>query len=209
MLYGYMVSAVSAKGVEARSAAADRGVRGSAPATPGQPRLRLRTVMQGTSPGIQVIALPVETGEVPAAYRVYRVRSPALATDAGLMGPPKIAASDPGWETYQDTYLPSLAAPTTRAPTTAKGMSIADTAAGPSWYPYYYRIDAIGPDDPNKGVHAGWSLPSQVQQAYCTPPNPPMLTTPTITNGGGDRLIVRRPTCRSRRARSALRWSSC
>jgi hypothetical protein len=196
VLYCYMVSAVSAKNVEAPRPPQIAVFGVPRRATPGQPRLRLRTVAQGSMSCVQVIALPVETGEVPAAYRVYRVRSPALATDAGLMGPPKIGASDPGWAIYQDTYLPSLAAPATRAPTTAKGMSIVDAAAGPSWYPYYYRIDAIGPDDPANGVHAGWSLPSQVQQGYCTPPNPPLLVgptpapTPTITNGGGDRLIV-------------------
>jgi hypothetical protein len=106
------------------------------------------------------------------------------------MGPPKILSTDAGWNAYSESLLPGLAQPTARAATTANGQSIFDTAAGPSWYPYYYRVDAIGPDDPANGVYSGWSLPSHVQSAYCEPPDPPLIGSPLTTGGGGAVLIV-------------------
>jgi hypothetical protein len=160
--------------------------------TPGQPRLRLRVAQtRANGPCIEVIALYVQSGEVPAGYRVYRVRDSALATDAGLMGPPRIEANDPGWQPYSEPGLPSLTEPTARPASTALGQCVVDLAAVPSWYPYYYRIDAIGPQDVANGVYSGWSLPSQVQQGYNLPPNAPMISpaSPVVKTGEGAELI--------------------
>jgi len=181
VLYAYMISAVSSQGVEA-ARPPQIAVFGVPQRTvPGQPRLRVRQLPLGTN-GIQIIALPVETGVVPAGYRVHRVRSSALAADAGLMGPPKILETDAGWQPYTEQPL--------RGGTSTKGQSIVDAAASVSWYPYYYRVVAIGPDDPANGEYSGRSLPSQVQSGYCLPPNPPLIQALTLSEGDAAALLV-------------------
>jgi hypothetical protein len=181
VLYAYMVSAVSTQGVEAPRPPQIAVFGVPQRAVPGQPRLRIRQLPMGT-PGIQVVALPVETGVVPAGYRVFRVRSSALSADAGLMGPPKLLESDPGWQPYQETPL--------YGGTKAVGQSILDTAATASWYPYYYRVLALGPDDSANGKYRGQSLPSQVQSGYCLPPNPPLIQGLSVTMAYGAALVV-------------------
>jgi hypothetical protein len=181
VLYAYMVSAVSSQGVEAPRPPQIAVFGVPQRTVPGQPRLRVRQLPPGTN-GIQVVALPVETGVVPAGYRVFRVRSAALASDAGLMGPPKIFESDAGWQPYTETPL--------QGGTASLGLSIVDTAATASWYPYYYRVLALGPDDPANGKYRGNSLPSQVQSAYCLPPSPPLLKVVSFTTEYGAALMV-------------------
>ena len=132
ILYAYMISAVSSQGVEAPRPPQIAVFGVPRRMVPGQPRVRLHDVSPGTN-GIQVIALPVETGVVPAGYRVYRVWSPALAADAGLMGPAKILESDPGWQPYIDIPL--------RGGVTTTGQSIVDGAATASWYPILLSRD--------------------------------------------------------------------
>jgi len=180
-LYAYMVSAVSPQGVEAPRAPQIAVFGVPRRMVPGQPRLILRELPIGSS-GIQVIGLPVETGVTPAGYRVLRVRSQALAGEAGLMGPAKIAESDPGWTPYTDVPL--------HGGTTSSGQSVIDTAATASWYPYYYRIVAVGPDDPANGEHSGDSPPSAVQFAYCLPPEAPALAAGSPAFGSGAALLV-------------------
>ncbi|HEX5191934.1 MAG TPA: hypothetical protein VFW09_03965 [Solirubrobacteraceae bacterium] len=180
ILYAYMVSAVSATGVEADRAPQIAVFGVPRRIVPGQPQLRLRP---STAPsGIEVIALPAIAGETPAGYRVLRVRNAALAADTGLMGPPKILESDPGWSPYTDQPL--------RGGTTVSGQRILDTAATPSWYPYRYRVIAIGDDDPANGRYRGESLPSAVQSAYLPPPDPPMLVPQPLAQGNGAALLV-------------------
>ena len=180
-LYAYMISAVSGQGVEAPRPPQIAVFGVPQRMVPGQPRLVLRELPAGSS-GIQVIGLAVETGVVPAGFRVLRVRSQALADEAGLMGPPKIAENDPGWSAYTEAPL--------RGGTTAHGQSIVDTGAAPSWHPYYYRIVAVGPDDPANGMYRGESRASAVQSAYCLPPDPPQLTVESNTEGSGAALVV-------------------
>jgi hypothetical protein len=180
-LYAYMISAVSSQGVEADRPPQIAVFAVPQRVVPGQPRLMLRELPLGTD-GIRVIGLPVATGVVPAGYRVLRVRSATLAQEAALMGPPKIGENDPGWGPYSDTPL--------RGGTTATGQAIVDAATAASWYPYYYRVVAIGPDDPANGLYRGESIPSGLQSAYCLPPNPPLLTTEPLTQGSGAALLV-------------------
>ncbi len=191
ILYVYMISAVSSQGIEAARPPQIAVFGVPYRKVPGQPRLQLRVVSTPSNGScIEVIALYVQSGEVPAAYRVYRVRDPALATDAGLMGPPKIDTDDPGWRAHTQPTLPSLTQPTARPSAVAIGQCVVDLAAGSSWYPYYYRVDAIGPEDTANGIYSGWSLPSQVQTGTNPPPNPPLITPPVVTVGGGAELIV-------------------
>jgi hypothetical protein len=165
-LYAFRVSAVTAKNVEASRSTAVAVFGVPQRMVPGQPRLLLRRPKLPQT-GIQVIALPVETGVLPDGYIVRRVRNAALAGEAGLMGPPKITANAAGWTPFDSTPL--------RGGTTSHGKAILDTAATPSWYPYYYRVSALGPDDPANGRYRGESLPSLVQAEYALPSGPPML----------------------------------
>ena len=180
VLYAYMVSAVSPQNVEAPRPPPIAVFGVPQRMVPGQPRLRLRRLPLGST-GIQVIGLAVETGVVPAGYRAYRVRNHALAEDVGLMGPPKILESNPGWQPCTEIPL--------HGGTRATGQAITDTAAIPSWYPYYYRIRAIGPNDPANGKYWGSSLPSQLQSEYCLPPNAPLIDSLSQTSGWGSALV--------------------
>ena len=180
ILYAYMVSAVSASGVEAARPPQIAVFGVPRRIVPNQPQLRLRA---STGPsGIEVIGLAAKAGEAPAGYRVLRVRNSALAADAGLMGPAKILETDPGWSPYTDEPL--------RGGTAASGQSILDTAAAPSWYPYHYRVIAIGADDPANGRYRGESLPSAVQSAYCLPPDPPAIVPEPLAQANGAALLV-------------------
>jgi hypothetical protein len=180
VLYAYMVSAASAAGVEAERPPQIAVFGVPRRIVPGQPQLRLRGSSDGSP--IQVIGLAARTGETPAGYRVLRVRSSALAADAGLMGPPKISETDPGWSPYTAQPL--------RGGTPDSGQSILDTAVTPSWYPYYYRLIALGSDDPANGRYRGESLPSAVQSAYCQPLAPPALVPQPLAQGNGAGLLV-------------------
>jgi hypothetical protein len=184
VLYAYMVSSVSSQGVESQRPPQIAVFGVPQRLVPGQPRLRLRENATGTggNPAIEVVALAVETGVVPAGYQVFRVRNAALAGDVGLMGPPKILESDPGWGPYTETPL--------RGGTSAQGMSVVDQAATASWYPYYYRVMALGPDDPANGKYRGKSLASQVQAGYCVPPNAPLIQALSLQTGDGAALLV-------------------
>jgi hypothetical protein len=190
VLYCYMVSAVSRQGVETQRTAQNSTIAVfGVPqrVVPRLPRMRLRGSDAGMTNGIQVIALAVEgdvlAGRViVAGYRVFRCRSAALSADAGLMGPPVFLEDDPGWTPYRETPL--------GGGTTATGLAILDTAATPSWYPWYYRVQAIGTQDPGNGLYSGKSLPSQVQSAYNQPPSPPLLANASLTQGSGAALLT-------------------
>jgi hypothetical protein len=163
-LYVYRVSAISAANVEASRSAQVAVFGVPRRNVPGTPRLLLRP---STSPqGIQVIALPVESGAPPAGYRVFRVRSLSLSLDGSTMGPAKIDESNAGWKAYGSTTL---------AGNPLNGESVVDSAAIPSWYPYYYRIIAIGTQDLANGQYRGESGFSGVQQGYALPSGLPML----------------------------------
>jgi hypothetical protein len=145
---------------------------------PGQPRLLLRAVNAGTRRGIDVIAF---AGADPRAvgFRVYRVRKTALLNEVGLMGPAKIGHDDPGWRDFE------LTAP---GGSVEHGRAILDPVEE-SWHPYFYRIVALGFDDPARGEFRGESLASPVQQAFLTPAAPPLLDNFTISGNPTNRLL--------------------
>ncbi len=206
VLYCYMISAVSSQSVESTRTAQNSPIAVfGVPQriVPGQPRLRLRSNDNGIQPpvnGVQVIALAVSTDflaadaiplstkiqpgdSIVAGYRVYRCRSAALAADAGLMGPAVYFETDPRWSAFTESSIVGKQSDT--------GMSIIDSAAIASWYPWYYRVQAIGVQDIDNGFYSGKSLPSQVQSAYNLPPNPPLISPdpPAVTQGSGAALV--------------------
>lgn len=171
-LYVYRISAISAANVEAPRSPQVAIFGVPRRNVPGAPRLLLRKP-QAPQTGIQIIALPVESGPAPAGYRVFRVQNPSLSLDASTMGPPKIDETNPAWQDFSGTTL---------AGKPLTGKTIIDTAAAPSWYPYYYRITAIGAQDLPNGLLSGESAYSGAQSQYSLPPNPPLLA--AFTHGG-------------------------
>ena len=207
VLYCYMISAVSSQSVESTRTAQNSpiAVYGVPQRiVPGQPRLRLRSNDTGSTASSQWRAgdgacrinrfsckrcdsIEHENSAWRLdrrGVRVYRCRSAALAADAGLMGPPVYLETDPRWSAYTETPLRGGQADT--------GMAIIDTAAAASWYPWYYRVQAIGVQDIANGFYSGKSLPSQVQSAYNLPPNPPLISPdpPVVTQGLGAVLVT-------------------
>jgi hypothetical protein len=164
-LFAYRISAISATNVE--SARSDQIAIFGVPRrnVPGTPRLLLR---KPRSPqiGMKLIALPVDSGAPSAGFRVYRVRSEALSHDGSTMGPARISDTDSGWRSYSETSL---------AGTTLNGKTIVDTSAIPSWYPYYYRIKAVGVQDLANGMFSGESGFSDAQTGYVLPSEPPLI----------------------------------
>lgn len=157
---------------------------------PGQPRLMLRAVRQSpwtvngvavpvSGPGIAAIALP-GPGVAAVGYAVYRVRNPALLRDLGLMGPPKVAFDDPGWRGYD---VPSLSG------AVEQGRAIFD-AVEASWYPYFYRVVALGGEDVAAGEYGGESQPSAVQQGFRPPAGDPLLDSLAIAGNDEDRVLT-------------------
>ncbi len=164
-LYVYRISAISPNNVESgrSSSVAIFGVpRRNVPATP---RVLLRSGT-GSPSGIQVILLPVATSALPAGYRLFRVRNQALAQSGSAMGPAKYDENSPLWQNYSGETL---------AGTPLSGMTLLDTAAIPSWYPYYYRAIAVGADDPSNGLYSGESPFSLIQSGYVLPKSPPLI----------------------------------
>ena len=166
-LYAFRISAISPNNVESPRSpqVAIFGVPHRN--VPGAPRMLLRKP-PAPQTGIQVIAIPVESAAAPAGYRVFRVQNPSLSLDASTMGPPKIDETNPAWQNFSSTTL-------TGNPLV--GKTITDTTASPSWYPYFYRITAIGAQDLANGQFSGESGYSGAQSQYSLPPNPPLLAT--------------------------------
>jgi hypothetical protein len=169
-LYAYRISAISAANVEAPRSPEVAIFGVPRRNVPGTPRMLLRKP-QPPQTGIQVIALPVGSGAAPAGYRVFRVQNPTLSLDPSTMGPPKTDETSPAWQDYSGTTL---------AGTPLAGKTIIDTAPAPSWYPYYYRITAIGTQDLANGLLSGESGYSGAQSQYVLPPDPPLLAAFTL-----------------------------
>ena len=165
-LYVFRISAIGQNNVEsARSASvAIFGVPHRN--VPGTPRIMLRTE-SGSPAGIQVIVLPTSSNAPPAGYRLFRVRNQTLSQNGLTMGPAKYDEHSALWQNYSGTTLQG---------SPLNGVSLLDTAALPSWFPYYYRATAIGEDDPANGVHAAESAFSIVQAGYMLPAQPPLIT---------------------------------
>jgi hypothetical protein len=164
-LYVYRISAITAANVEASRSPQVAVFGVPRRNVPGTPRLVLRSAKSPLPAGIQVTGLPVESGAPPAGFRVFRVRNATLSLDGSTMGPAKLDEGNAGWQDYQGTTLAGKPLP---------GKFIVDTAAAPSWYPYYYRLKAIGIQDLANGLFAGESDFSGVQNAYALPAGPPL-----------------------------------
>ena len=179
-LYLYRISAISAGNVEA--ARSDEVAIFGVPRrnVPGTPRMMLRPAKAPQS-GLQVIALPVESGGKPSGYRVFRVRNQALSQDGSTMGPAKISDTAPGWTAYSGTSL---------AGKQLTGKSILDTAAVTSWYPYFYRVKAIGLEDKANGLLSGESDFSAAQTGYVLPQTAPLLLSWTKSTNSTGALVT-------------------
>ena len=180
-LYVYRISAITAANVEAPRSPQVAIFGVPRRNVPGTPRLMLRPSKAPLPAGMQVIGLPVESGAPPAGYRVFRVRNAALSLDGSTMGPAKLEEGNSGWQDYLGTTL---------AGKPLAGKFIVDTAATPSWYPYHYRLKAIGIQDPTNGLLAGESDFSGVQSAYTLPPGPPLISPFVLTTNVNAALVT-------------------
>ena len=177
-IFAYRISSVSAANLESPRSNSVALFAVPRRNQPGQPRLMLRAINNESQRGIDVIAF---AGADPRAvgFRVYRVRNSALLNEVGLMGPPKIEHDNAAWRDFD-----------LRAPdgTVQRGRAIFDPVAE-SWHPYFYRIVALGFDDPAHGEFRGESLASPVQQAFLTPAAPPLLANFATNANATNRLI--------------------
>lgn len=130
---------------------------------PGEPLVTVRRVSDGS--GLQIAVVPGR-GATPVGYRVHRARNPLLTQDVGLMGPARIRPRDPGWA--------NIAVPPVNGGAPLAGRAVRDPIA-PSWYPYYYRVVALGEEDLPEGQIRGQSAPSATQTGLLPPAGPPRL----------------------------------
>ena len=107
------------------------------------------------------------------------MQNPSLSLDASTMGPPKIDETDPGWQDFIGATL---------AGRPLTGRTIVDAAATPSWYPYHYRIAAVGEEDLANGLYSGESPHSGAQAEFALPPDPPLLA--SFVLGGGHQTAL-------------------
>ncbi|MFC8350044.1 hypothetical protein [Streptomyces sp. NPDC057280] len=176
-LYAYRVSAVTAANVE--SARSDTVALVAVPRriVPGRPTLMLRPAVGG---GVDVIAVPGR-GPRLAGLRVHRVRRAGLAQETGMMGPAAIAESDPGWR--------AVTVPRRPGETTGdSGLAVTDPVEA-SWYPYHYRVVAVGQADPPNGGIPGESDPSAVASIVLAPTAGPMLDSVDVAVNANNRVV--------------------
>jgi hypothetical protein len=165
-LYAFRISAIGNNNVESERSPQVAIFGVSRRNVPGIPRLLVRS-MQGSPGGLQLIVLRVESAAPPAGYRLFRVRNYALSQNPSSMGPAKIDENSALWQDYAGATL---------AGNPLTGKSVVDTAAVPSWYPYYYRATAIGAQDLPNGMHWGESAYSSTQKAFVLPQGPPLIS---------------------------------
>lgn len=161
-LFFYRISAVSHAAVESARSHKVFAVAVPRRIVPGQPALLVRS----GADGIQVVAVEGR-GPAPDGYALFRARNEALARDVGLMGPAKVPHDDAAWQ----------AGTTTIGGEDRPSRSCLDSRPR-SWFPYFYRVQAIGgsqPDDADHGRLRGESQPSEAQAVWYTPPDPPAL----------------------------------
>jgi hypothetical protein len=163
-MYVYRISAIGQNNVESTRSPSVAIFAVPHRNTPGTPRIMLRS--SASPSGIQVIVLPVQTSAAPAGYRLFRVLSQVLSQNVSTMGPAKYDENSPLWQDYNGSTL---------AGSPLTGKSLLDTAAVPSWYPYYYRATVVGEDDPTNGAYQGESPYSSVQVGYSLPAGPPLI----------------------------------
>jgi hypothetical protein len=136
-------------------------------------------VVRSPTPGIDVIVIP-GAGKAASGFRVHRVHNPNITSEVGLMGPPKILPTGPGWV---DRDVGSLDGSVNRA------RAVFDAVA-PSWYPYFYRIVALGAQDLSNGEYAGESLASALQSAVVPPATPPLLESVSVAASNASNQII-------------------
>ena len=196
IIHAYRVSVVSPGNLE--SARSRKMAMFAVPRRkqPGQPKALLRTlkaVPPGTTDAIAIVAVPGE-GHIPDGYRAYRVRSRILVDDVGLMGPPKIEQDDPNWKTLRqvlnDSALIKLHSLIRSFSESEKdhGKVILDHVSK-SWFPYFYRVVALGAESLAEGEYSGESIPSALQQVIFAPDGPPLLDILSSDENQTNRII--------------------
>jgi hypothetical protein len=186
-LYAYRVSAITASTVESPRSSTVALVAVPRRIVPGRPRLLLRAV----SGGVDVIVLPGK-GQPAAGYRVHRVRRDGLAADVGTMGPPVLDETATGWRNVSVPRRP-------RGSDADPGRAITDPVPE-SWYPYHYRVVALGAADPPNGGLPGESEASAMASIVRPPTAPPVLDSIAATGNATNRVVSFRTNLPIRRS---------
>ncbi|CAM2069350.1 hypothetical protein SCOR_28525 [Sulfidibacter corallicola] len=160
ILHLYRVSAVSATNVESRRSRSVFAVGIPKVVKPGRPGLLLRKHANG----VKVVAIPGDKPD-PLGFRVFRCRREGLTVHTGLMGAP-IYDENAGWGDEQVVVM--------RGEPAVACKTLVDPLAT-SWYPYYYRITALGIPDLFEGHLSGESQASQGGEITPHPEGPPLL----------------------------------
>lgn len=174
-LFLYRVSAIGKTAVESARSTKVFAVAVPRRIVPGQPTLLLRP----QDNGVEVIAV-AGPGPKPDGYALLRARAETLARDAGLMGPPKV---QPGPQWIPDTIK--------LVDTKDRDAHRYFDARPPSWFPYYYRVRAVGgslPDDRDHGRLRGESVPSDAQRILRPPPAAPKATLDKVVAVANNKL---------------------
>lgn len=165
-IYVYQISAVGQNNLESERDNSAAFYAVPKHIKPSQPSLLLRELPRVG--GIKILILP-GTGRAPFGYRVHRVRQSSLLMDIGTMGPPIFDETATQWT--QESV-----------PTRLSGVGLsAQIIIDPvpeSWYPYYYRVVALGEEDLDAGKLQGESEASISQVGFNPPAQPPALFGP-------------------------------
>lgn len=149
---------------------------------PTSPVLSLAQSANGTT------TLACEFAKTPAPGRVeiVRVRRPFAARDIGTMGPAIHESEPPAWQALDETGRPAAT-----AATTSRFRFVFADATPPSWFPYFYRAVAIGPNDITTGLVAGRSLQSNMVSVEKLPKTLPMIEGAEAVQAGPQRASLR------------------
>jgi hypothetical protein len=168
ILHIYRFSTIGRNGLPSPSKSDITAVGVPRLAKPGVPGLIARPVYEPT-PGIKLVAMP-GPGEPSEGFRVFRTRREANTSYLGLMGPAIVNESQ-AWSTEPTAFHGQ----TQELPVYVDSQPI-------SWFPYYYRIQAVGAVHSINGYQArdwgrykGVSEPSVMVAVSLTPRQPPTL----------------------------------
>ncbi|MCY1054689.1 hypothetical protein [Nannocystis sp. SCPEA4] len=177
-LYVYRISTITASGVESARGNSLAFVGVPRRAVPGEPSLLIRR----TAGGVRLYA-QAGAGHAPVGFAVHRVVNPRATSEVGMMGPSVYAHDDAGWHDA-DAGDPALRGQD------AGQFKVLDDPRPARWDPYFYRIVAVGPHDPDNGVIAGRSRASALQSIVVPPAAPPILDALAITPPGASRVLT-------------------
>jgi hypothetical protein len=171
VLYAYSFAAVTSQQVESeRMTPTLVGV--STRVTPAAPQLTVRRLGDTNQ-----VMIRVRRGDATliGGLSLHRTNFDGFTDDVDLMGPSVADPDDIRWQFDEIT-----------------GEFVLVDTVNPGWRPCYYRVVAFGIHDPDNGLLAGRSLPSNLAEILI-PPGDPVLSTVEVAPQGATlmRAVIR------------------